>query len=260
MSTAESDQHQLEAGVDPVNDTPAGGTATPSSQTADNNNSSAAFYALMVGSLEAYLSTLNAVQQEAWNLRSFEDWIFAISSVLEVVGLVIGLYRLVRYKNSGLLGNPLIVLTTGVLNGDDEARNRGIAGISLQSVVSLFVFAVFTAVRFWWRIGLVLFYATVLFYIIHGERYDNSNNSGILGLSPESHNVMKVAAVGLSLAPVAIDVLESALLLNSFSVDTLLLAMVDMLMVLPAMLWAICDRHAPSLWTVFSFVFCTRYF
>ncbi|CAM9197913.1 unnamed protein product, partial [Sphacelaria rigidula] len=91
-------------------------------------------YVLLISAIHSYLSILNAVQQDAWELDTFRSYVFAASSLTEVVGFGAGIACcLANDGDTQYLGQPLILIATGVIDDNIEQQIVGFRGITLQS-------------------------------------------------------------------------------------------------------------------------------
>lgn len=207
--------------------------------------------ALLLSVLEPVLSTTNAVQDDAFRLTNFEGYVYAASSVMELVGLLRGLVCYLDSEwDSRLLGLPLIVMSTGVVEDDWDRRLIGFGGTVCQAgfiFLLLLVWLCLTIDWFFWVVVAAFSTMTCCYLcrssvnILHaGISYNGPPPALPLALTNGEIEIEGWPRyLSLPFSPVVIEFLEGYFLLKNFSIFKLGLLVVDVLTVLPGFLWLV---------------------
>ena len=186
--------------------------------------------ALTISLLEVVLSVKNAVENDSWKLTNREDFVFSASSLMEAVGLVCGVASFFLEKDNNRLfsklGLPLVVLPNGVLEDVREIRASGMGGIFIQATFILILMV-------WSVLVIQLVYRVLLSFgfLISIPYYYYTRTCG------NSEVLQALVTFSLCLLPLEIEIMESIFLLRDFSLNVLALIIVDVMTILPGVLW-----------------------
>ena len=186
--------------------------------------------ALTISLLEVVLSVKNAVENDSWKLTNREDFVFSASSLMEAVGLVCGVASFFLEKDNNRLfsklGLPLVVLPNGVLEDVREIRASGMGGIFIQATFILILMV-------WSVLVIQLVYRVLLSFgfLISIPYYYYNRTCG------NSEVLQALVTFSLCFLPLEIEIMESIFLIRDFSLNVLALIIVDVMTILPGVLW-----------------------
>lgn len=201
---------------------------------------------MLVTLLEMVFSIMNAVQEDAFHLTSFEDYVYAASSVMEVLGFVFGL---VAGASGGIghLGLPLALVSTGVVEDDDTFRAIGFYGTVLQAAGVFVLLIVWLYLVIDWFFWVAIFGGVVLClplsccvcWVLFSTYAEYETMAGRTVLSGWHREIPQWSYLTLPFSPLVIELLESYFLLRNFSLDRLVLVIIDILVVFPGIAWLV---------------------
>lgn len=199
--------------------------------------------ALLVSVLEAVFSTMNAIQDDAFRLTSFKDYVYSASSMMELIGLLFGLARFFRSKwDIKQLGLPLVLISTGVVEDDQESRMIGFGGTVLQAGFICLLLVVWLCLSIDWFFWVVVGISPLLCLCCKVQcvrRRARETQALPRALASGEREISLWMYLTLPFSPVVVELLESYFLLRIFSLDTLVLLVIDVLAVLPGIAWLV---------------------
>lgn len=209
--------------------------------------------ALVVSVLEAVFSMRNAVQEDAFRLTDFEDYVYAASSLMEVVGCLFGLACYFGIERSTKhLGLPLTLISAGVVEDDEVSRTIGFNGTVLQAAGIFLLLAVWLCLTIDWFFLVIVTFVGMCCYIwclsywpstahLFARERAISLTAKVLppALKRRRREIPMWTYMSLPFSPVIIELLESYFLLKDFSLDRLILLGIDVLVVLPGIAWLV---------------------
>lgn len=196
-------------------------------------------HAVVISGLELALSLTNALDEDAFQLDTYTKLVFVCSAATEAVGFIFAVFVALRYGGGGIGGSPLIAIwevgTRGFNFDSREWRTILFGGLLPQSVACLVVFMCsdFGNVGFDPVVGYGVGIGGFLFLLLYfccclESRYFAVALQFLFGMS-------------YFLVPLLVEANECALIFwgGSTSSASYILAVLDMLMVFPAVVFAV---------------------
>lgn len=253
MPSAQQEQHRGSAGREDASNTTSGSVPStlqsPSPEPPKQKALLLTVIVLAISLLELVFSIMNAVRKEAFRLSGFEDYVYAASSTMEVVGLLFGLACYFCFEEGGAhLGLPLTLMSTGVVEDDGESRKIGFTGTVVQAAGIFVLLVVRLCLAIDWFFWVVVAFGVLCclcrncICCLFVTSTDSSLGGGVLippALTREEREIPKWAYLTLPFSPVVVEFLESYFLLKDFSLDRLVLLATDVLVILPGIAWLV---------------------
>lgn len=200
--------------------------------------------ALVISVLETVFNTMNAMQEDAFRLTSFENYVYSASSVMELVGLLFGLARCFGSEwDIKQLGLPLTLLSTGVVEDNRESRMIGFDGTVFQAGFIFLLLVVWLCLTvdwfIWVVVGMTPLCCCCCLLCLRRRASKQAVSALPDSLTNGEREISMWMYLSLPFSPVVVELLESYFLLEDFFLDRLVLLVIDLLVVLPAIAWLV---------------------